>query len=154
MKHLYFEDYAVGDVFRSAGYTLTEAAILDFALAYDPQPFHIDKGAAERSHFGGLIASGWQIGVISFRLLVDAGLLRGGSMGAPGLDNVRWLRPVRAGDTIHAEATVLEARPSTSRADRGYVTIDFRVFNQHEEVVMTYRCPEIIARRPSPSRED
>jgi len=147
---MYYEDYEVGLTFHSASVTLTEAAIIDFGMRYDPQPFHVDPRAAERSHFGGLIASGWQVGAIGFRLLVDAGFLRGGGMGAPGLDDVKWLRPVRPGDSIRSEAEVLARRPSKSRTDRGYVDVGFRVLNQNDEPVMTYRCTEIIARRGSP----
>jgi acyl dehydratase len=153
MNDLYFEDYAVGDTFRSAGYTFTESAIIEFALKFDPQPFHIDRDAAERSHFGGLIASGWQVAIISFRLLVDAGLFRSGSMGSPGLDDAKWLMPVRPGDTIRAEATVLDKRLSSTRQDRGYIRIEFRAYNQRDELVMTYKCPEIIARRPETSAD-
>ena len=149
MKALYFEDYRVGDTFRSGGYTFTESAIVDFAMKYDPQPFHIDTVAAEKTHFRGLIASGWQVIATSFRLLVDAGFLRGGAMGAGRLEFAEWSKPVRPGDTIRAEATVVETRPSSSRDDRGYVIVEFTVYNQHEELVAAYRCPEIIARRPA-----
>jgi acyl dehydratase len=154
MTHRYFEDYRVGDTISSAGVTLTEASIIDFATTYDPQPFHIDVVAAEESQFGGLIASGWQVIALSFRLLVDAGFLKGTGMGSPGLDELKWLRPVRPGDTIRCEATVISAKPSAKRDDRGYVTLDFSVFNQHGEVVATYRCPEIIRRRPPASAPD
>ena len=148
MTPRYFEDYSVGDTISSAGITLTEASIIDFAATYDPQPFHVDVVAASESQFGGLIASGWQVIALSFRLLLDAGFLKGTGMGSPGLDELKWLRPVRPGDTIRAEATVAAVKPSAKRDDRGYVTVDFRVFNQHDEVVATYRCPEIIRRRP------
>ncbi len=145
---LYYEDYEPGQVFRSAGITLTESEIIDFALRYDPQPFHIDLDAAARSHFGGLIASGWQVVALSFRAIVDAGLLRGGAMGSPGLEALSWLKPVRPGDTIRTRAEVTAKRDSKRRDDRGYVTVSFEVFNQRDELVMTYSCPEIIAKRP------
>lgn len=151
MNERYFEDFAVGDIYQSESVTLTESDIIDFALKYDPQPFHVDRLTAERSQFGGLIASGWQVAALSFRMFVQAGVLRGGGMGSPGLDRLRWLQPVRPDDTIHARATVTEVRESSSRRDRGYVTLDFEVRNQRDETVMSYTAVEIVARRPETS---
>ncbi len=149
MNDRFYEDFAVGDTYRSDAVTMTESDIIDFALRYDPQPFHVDKPAAERSHFGGLIASGWHVSALSFRMFAQAGILKGGAMGSPGLDKLRWLKPVRPDDTIHAFARVTEKRESSSRADRGYVTLNFEVRNQDDETVMSYTVVEIIGRRPA-----
>jgi acyl dehydratase len=142
-----YEDYARGEVVRAPGFTITEEAIIDWAVRYDPQPIHLDKLAAEKSAYGGLIASGWQIGSISFRLLVQAGLLGEASLGSPGVDELRWLLPVRPGDTIYPEAEVADMRVSGSKPDRGLVTIAYRVKNQRGEVVMTMRAVQIVRRR-------
>lgn len=149
MQDYYFEDFAMDQTFESQGLTLTEGAIIDFALTYDPQPFHIDKVAAKASHFGGLIASGWQVAAIGFRLITQTGFLNGGGMGSPGLDGVRWHRPVRPGDTLHTTAVVTEIRPSSSRQDRGYVTLAFEILTQDDAVAMSFSAVEIIARRPT-----
>ncbi len=148
MTPRYFEDYKVGDTISSPALTITEADIVEFAKVYDPQPFHLDAKAAAESQFGGLIASGWQVVALSFSLLVRDGFLKDTGMGSPGIEELKWLRPVRPGDTIRTEATVVAVAPSTTRSDRGYVTVEFSVFNQRDEIVTTYRCPEIIQRRP------
>jgi len=142
-----YEDYAEGEVVRAPGFTVTEAAIIDWALRYDPQPIHLDKPTAEKSVYGGLIASGWQVGSISFRLLVQAGLLGEASLGSPGVDELRWLLPVRPGDTIYPEAEVTAMRVSGSKPDRGLVTIAYQVKNQRGETVMTLRAVQIVRRR-------
>lgn len=143
----YFEDFAPGDVFRAKPVSVSEAEIVEFARRYDPQPFHTDKAAAAKSQFGGLIASGLQVMAVSFASLIEAGFLKGGGMGSPGLDEVRWWKPMRPGDTIVMQARVIETKPSTTRADRGYVTLVFEVFNQKRERVMSYNCIEIVKRR-------
>ena len=143
----YFEDFALGDVFRAKPVSVSEAEIVEFARRYDPQPFHTDKAAAAKSQFGGLIASGMQVMAVSFATLIEAGFLRGGGMGSPGLDEVRWHKPMRPGDTIVMQARVIEIKPSTTRADRGYVTLVFEVFNQKRERLMSYNCVEIVKRR-------
>src|SRR5512147_1003449 len=98
MEARYLEDYTTGEVIRATGITLTESEIIAYGFRYDPQPFHTDKIAAEKSIYGGLIASGWQVGALAFRMLVQAGVLGEGSLGSPGLDELRWSRPVRPGD--------------------------------------------------------
>jgi acyl dehydratase len=143
----YFEDFALGDVFRAKPVSVSEAEIVEFARRYDPQPFHTDKAAAEKSQFGGLIASGLQVMAVSFATIIEAGFLKGGGMGSPGLDAVRWWKPVRPGDTIVMQARVIEIKTSATRADRGYVTLTFEVFNQKRERVMSYDCVEILKRR-------
>ena len=139
-----YEDYSAGEVVRAPGFTLTETAIIDWALAYDPQPIHLDKPAAEKSIYGGLIASGWQVVSICFRLLVQAGLLGSASLGSPGVDEVRWLLPVRPGDTVYPEAEVLDMRVSRSKPDRGLVTIAYRAVNQRGETILTMHAVQIV----------
>lgn len=147
MSERYYEDYTLGEVVRAPGLTLTEGALTDWALRYDPQTIHLDKLAAEQSIYGGLIASGWQVASISFRLLVQAGLLGAASLGSPGVDELRWLLPVRPGDTIYPVAEVAEMRVSASKPDRGLVTIAYRVQNQRGEIVLTMRAIQIVRRR-------
>jgi acyl dehydratase len=133
-----FDDFEVGERFTSPGITVSEAQILDFALAYDPQPFHLDKEAAADSSYGGLIASGFQTLAIGFRSFYQAGVINHCSLGSPGLDELRWLKPVRPGDTLHAETVVKSTRASRSKPDRGIVHMDWEVKNQAGEVVMTF----------------
>jgi acyl dehydratase len=147
MNDLYFDDLKPGDRFVSAGVTVSEGLIIDFALRYDPQPFHLDVEAAKASNFGGLIASGFQTLALGFRMLLQLGLFRASSMGSPGLDELRWPRPVRAGDTIHSELTILELRPSRSKPDRGIIVTSVRVLNQQEEEVMTFKGMHLLRRR-------
>jgi acyl dehydratase len=147
MKRRYYEDFQIGETIRTDGVTVTEAMIVDFALRFDPQAIHLDKEAAERGFYKGLIASGWMVGSLSFRLLVQSGFLHGGSLGSPGLDTLRWVRPVRPGDTIHTEVTVTDTRLS-SKGDRGYATLDYQVKNQRGETVMSYLGTQILATRP------
>ena len=129
MKRWHYEDFSVGDRFQSAAMTVTEAAIIDFAMRYDPQPFHIDAIAAAESPFGGLISSGFLTQCLSFRLIHETGIFRSNE-GSPGLTELKWLRPVRPGDTIHTIVEVLDKRPSRSRAARGIVTMRFDVHEQ------------------------
>lgn len=147
----WFDTFRIGDVFESGPVTFTEDAIVDYARQWDPQPFHIDRDAAAASQFGGLIASGMHVMSALFRALIDAGFLKGTGMGSPGLDAVRWLKPVRPGDTLFMRTTVTEIRPSESRCDRGYVRMRFDGINQKDEVVTTYLCTEIVRRRPGRS---
>jgi acyl dehydratase len=132
----YWEDFYPGQVRETGGYSLTEEEIVEFAKKYDPQPFHIDKEKAKQSHFGGLIASGWQTASMCMRMLCDLYLLESASMGSPGVDEVRWVKPVRPGDTLRIKATVLETRASNSRPDMGTVRSRSEVYNQHGELVM------------------
>ena len=134
---LYFEDFTVGSVRELGSRTLAEDEMLAFARAYDPQPFHTDPAAAAQSIYGGLIASGWQTCAMVMRLMCDDYLLRAASMGSPGVDEVRWLAPVRAGDTISARMEVIEARPSASKPDRGVIRSRWVVTNQTGQTVLT-----------------
>ncbi len=147
----YYEDFTVGEELATGGATLTEEAIVEFARRYDPQPFHVDKEAAAASHFGGLIASSWHTQMMVFREIIDSGFLGDASMGSPGCDEMRFLRPVRPGDTVHAVLRVLDKRLSKTRDDRGYVTVLYDIRNQNDESVITWRGVQIIGRRPEAS---
>lgn len=148
MTGRYFDDFTVGDVVETAGVTLTEAAIIDFALIHDPQPFHIDRVAAESGPFGGLIASGFQSMALSFRLLLQTGIFAGTSLGGGAMDEVRWLKPVRPGDTLSVTMTVVSVTPSR-RGDRGTVRCAYATRNQQGEVVLTFLINQIVAARPA-----
>jgi acyl dehydratase len=145
---MYFEDFKVGDEITSPAATVTESQIIDFALTFDPQPIHIDVTAAARGAFGGLIASGFHTLALTFRLFYQTGALADGSLGSPGLDELRWLRPVRPGDTLHVVAKVVAARRSASKPDRGIVRIAYTTLNQDDEPVMTLVGNQLVAVRP------
>jgi acyl dehydratase len=143
----YLDDLAVGDCFETGGISLTEGGIVDFALVHDPQPFHIDKVAATESIFGGLIASGFQTIALTFRLFRDTGVLNGTNLGGHGMDEVRWLAPVFAGDTIRARVTVEAIKPSRSKPDRGTVRFRYRAYNQKDVEVLSFIIHHVMARR-------
>ena len=145
---MWFEDFTPGLAIETAGATITEAQILDFALQWDPQPFHLDVGAAADTPYGGLIASGFQTLLVGFRLFLAEGALRRCSLGSPGIETLRWLAPVRPGDTIRVRAEVVSARPSASKPDRGVVIMDYAFANQRAETVLTYRCTHLLLKRP------
>jgi acyl dehydratase len=148
VKPRYFEDFAAGDKVVTQGITLTEANIIEFGLRFDPQPIHIDKIAAEQGFYRGIIASGWQVASLAFRLFWQSGFIYGGSLGSPGVDELRWLKPVRPGDTIFVEADVTGTRLS-SKGDRGYLNVAYAVKNQKSETVLTMTGTQIMALRPS-----
>ncbi|HME93356.1 MAG TPA: MaoC family dehydratase [Methylomirabilota bacterium] len=148
---LYLEDFTPGREFLTDGVTITEAQILDFALAFDPQPFHLDVEAAKQSIFGGLIASGFHTMALTFRLFAQTRALAASSLGSPGVDELRWLRPVRPGDTLRAVVRVAEQRPSTSKPDRGIVRLQWTTLNQAGESVLTMTSMQLVRRRPAAS---
>ncbi len=143
----FFDDFSVGDTFETGGITLTEEAIIDFALPHDPQPFHVDKVAATASIFGGIVASGFQTIALTFRLFRDIGVLTGTNMGGHGMDDVRWLAPVYPGDTIRARVTVEILTPSRSKPDRGTVRFRYQTFNQDGVEVLNLTMDHVMARR-------
>lgn len=147
MARRYFEDFVVGQSLELGSYTITREEILAFARQFDPQPFHIDEERAKDSLYGGLIASGWHTVSIFMRLLVDGLLNETDSMGSPGIDELRWTRPVRPGDTLRARFTVREANPSARHADRGTIVSECEVFNQRDELVMRLTGRNIFGRR-------
>jgi acyl dehydratase len=145
---MYFDDLPVGYTFETKTRTLSEDEILAFARQWDPQYFHTDPEAAKTSPYGGLIASGFHTMLTAFNLILEANIWNEASMGSPGMENLRWIRPVRPGDTLRVEAEVTSSTPSKSRGDRGRTGFQHRVLNQNDEVVMTYNCVNILARRP------
>lgn len=147
MSELFYEDFTVGRKFRTGGVTLTETQIIDFGLTFDPQPFHTDVVAAERSAYGGLIASGFQTVALLFRMFIQTGAIAASSMGSSGLDEVRWYLPVRPGDTLRAVIEVIERRPSRSRTDSGLVRLLYTGFNQHGEPALSFIANHLIAKR-------
>jgi acyl dehydratase len=146
---LWWEDFQVGDTSELGTHTFTEAEIIEFARQFDPQPFHTDPVAARNSIYGGLIASGWHTCAVGMRLMCDSYINRTVSMGSPGVDSVRWLRPVRPGDTLTYRRTVLEARPSNSRPEAGLVRSRWEALNQNGEVVLTMEGWGMLGRRPA-----
>ena len=148
---LWFEDFVVGAEIWSTPKTLSEESIIDFARQYDPQYFHVDREAAAQSIYGGLIASGWQTTALCMRMICDTylGRAQGASMGSPGIDAIRWLKPVRPGDHLRLKTTVLESRASESKRDRGIVRQRWEVFNQANELVMTLEGVNLFRRRPA-----
>lgn len=145
----YFEDFQVGDVFELGTASVTEEEIIAFARQFDPQPFHVDPAQARASVFGGIIASGWHTASLLMRLLVDNFLRETLSLGSPGLDEVRWLQPLRPGDTLRARFTILECRASKSRTEMGILRSRSEVFNQRDELVMTVIGVHLVGRRPA-----
>ncbi len=145
-KQRWFEDYRVGEVAEYGDYLVTEQEIVDFGRRYDPQPFHVDAQAAKASPYGGLIASGWMTGSIAMRLVVEHFISEVSGMGSPGMDEIRWIKPVRPGDRLRVRTTVLHARRSESKPDRGLLQVRQEVLNQAGDVVMSftgwglYRC--------------
>lgn len=133
----YFEDYVPGSVYEFGSILMEEKEMIDFATRYDPQAFHTDPDAARKSVFGGLIASGWHTGAVSMRLIVDHYLSRVASLGSLGIDEMRWLKPVRPRDELSIRVTVLQVRLSQSKPDRGIVRSLVEVMNQNREVVMS-----------------
>ena len=145
---LFLEDLRPGQRFATPGVTLTEAEIVSFAWQYDPQPFHLDRGAAEASPYRGLIASGVQTLAVCFRLFIGTGAFGESSLGSPGIDELRWLAPVRPGDTLRVEVEVLDVRPSSSKPDRGIARLRYAGVNQRAEAVLTFVVLHLLARRP------
>jgi acyl dehydratase len=143
----YFEDFEPGHVFELGSRTVTADEIVAFGREFDPQPFHVDEEAAAASNFGGLIASGWHTGAMWMRLYVDALLGGAASLGSPGIEELRWLAPVRPGDTLSGRLTVLEATPSVRRPDRGTIRSRGEMVNQDGVTVMAMTARGHFARR-------
>ena len=141
---LYFEDHTPGSVYLLGSVSVEEQDILDFATRYDPQVFHTDPEAAKRTFFSGLVASGWHTVALAMRLIVDGRLSRVKNLGSPGVDELRWRKPVRPGDTLTVRVTVIEATPSRSKPDRGIVKALVEVLNQTGEVVTSWKGVNIV----------
>lgn len=147
MASRYFEDFETGDTVTSAPYAVTRDAITDFAAEFDPQPFHLDETAAAGTLLGDLAASGWHTSAIGMRLVVDCLLAETASLGAPGVEAVRWLKPVRPGDTLTLVGRVVGTRLSRSMPDRGFVQFTFALHNQDGQDVMTQENSIMVSRR-------
>jgi acyl dehydratase len=153
MAEIHLEDLAPGQIHRLGRHTVGRDEIVAFARDWDPQPFHVDEAAAAASIYGGLIASGWHTACIFMRLFVDGLLGRAAALGSPGIDELRWLRPVRPGDTLEGRLEVLEVRPSRSKPDRGIVRLRSVMVNQDQEEVLTFIGNVMFRRRPGASSE-
>ncbi len=140
LESRYFEDYEPDTVHEFGSVVVEEAEVLEFAQRYDPQPFHTNPEAAKQSPYGGLIASGWQTCALMMRELVDHYLATVSSLGSPGIDELRWLLPVRPGDTLTVRATIIEAKRSRSQPDRGIIRTFIEAINQQQEVVMSLKA--------------
>jgi acyl dehydratase len=148
----YFEDYIVGSVYKFGVIAVKEAEIIDFARRFDPQVFHTDPEAAKKTIYGGLIASGWHTAGMMMRLLADHYLSHAASLGSPGIDELRWTRPVRPGDELSIRLTVLEANRSRSKPDRGVLLSFVEVLNQNDEVVLTLKAVNLLLCRETPQK--
>jgi acyl dehydratase len=145
----YFEDYLVGAVHHYGAVTVDQAEVIAFATKFDPQDIHIDPEAAARGPFGGLIASGWHTAAMMMRLFADHYLSKVASLASPGVDELRWTRPVRPGDTLTIRVTVLEANVSRSKPDRGVVHTMIEVLNQNGDLVMSCKAINLLRCRDS-----
>jgi acyl dehydratase len=145
---IYFEDLTPGRMFELGAVDVTEDEIIEFATRFDPQPFHIDPAAAAETPFGGIIASGWHTCSMCMRLLVDGLVSRTISLGSPGVEQIRWLAPVRPGDRLTARTTVAEARPSSTKPTQGTVTFVTEMTNQDDVPVLSMRAIAMYGRRP------
>lgn len=148
MAELYFEDFTPGRLFELGSVTLTADEIVAFATQFDPQPFHVDPEAAKNTSFGGLIASGWQTCSLYMRLYVDEVLSRSASEGSPGMEEVRWLAPVRPGDTLTGTLFIDDAKASQRNPKRGTVHLRSKMTNQDGGVVMSMTGRGLFGRRP------
>lgn len=148
-KTWYFEDFYAGQEIPLGTRHVTQEEIIAFATQFDPQPFHVDPGAARDSIYGGVIASGWHTCSMIMRLVVDGLVGSSSSMGSPGLDQIRWIKPVRGGDTLTVVYQTKEVRPSASKPDRGVVVSVWQASNQHGEVVATVQGMGMYGRRPA-----
>lgn len=151
---IHFEDFVTGSVTEMGSRLVTAEDIVAFAAQFDPQPMHLGDDGGRAAGVGGLVASGWHTCAILMRMMVDDFVRDSASMGSPGVDEVRWLRPVRPGDRLSARRTVLETRVSKSRPGMGFVTFRFEVLNQSGEIVMELTSPLMIGRRSPPDSPD
>jgi acyl dehydratase len=147
ISNRYFEDYVEGSVHEFGSIGVEEQEVVAFACRFDPQNFHTDPEKAKETIFGGLIASGWHIASLATRLYVDYYLSSVASLGSPGVDELRWTKPVRPGDKLSIRVTILEANVSRSRPDRGIICSRVEVINQNREVVMYMKIVNFLLRR-------
>lgn len=147
MHNRYFEDFHPGQELELGSCQVDEAEVIAFATRYDPQPFHVDPEAAGASMFGGVIASGWHTCSMMMRLVVDNLFAQAASLGSPGVDKIRWIAPVRPGDTLAVRYRTVRVKPSSSRSDRGVVWSEWEARNQHGELVCTLEGMGMFKRR-------
>lgn len=147
----YFDDFVRGEEIELGSVEVTEEAIIEFAEQFDPQPFHVDVEAAKETPFGGLIASGWHTCAIYMRLLYDGMIRESSSQGSSGMEELRWLAPVRPGDTLRARYVVVDAQPSATKPNRGTVTFRSEMLNQDDVVVLRMVGRGLYGTRPAPS---
>jgi len=143
----YWEDFPAGKSEEFGGVRVDRDEIIEFARRYDPQPFHVDEEEAKRSSFGGLIASGWMTAGLAMKMACDAFWSHAASLGSPGVEQLKWTRPVRPGDTLKVRLTVLEARPLKSKPNVGLLKNRWEVLNQDREVVMQMEGFAMLERR-------
>jgi acyl dehydratase len=149
VREKWFEDYVVGTTAEHGSVRVEEAELVDFGRRFDPQPFHVDRDAAATGPFGGLIASGWHTCALMMRLFAREYLSPVSSLGSPGVDELRWLRPVRPGDQLTLRTTVEEARPSRSKPDRGLVRTRVELVGPGGDVVLRMIAMNLIRARPA-----
>ncbi len=148
MFKIFFEDLEIGVAETFGSYAVTKEEVIDFASKYDPQPFHLDEEVAKQSVFGGLCASGWHTCAMTMRLLVDHMMAQGfAGMGSPGVDEIKWKRPVFPGDTLSVRGELVEKRDSQSRPNLGLVKSRYQVFNQNNEMVMQLVTNAMVLKR-------
>jgi acyl dehydratase len=149
IENRYFEDYEAGSTFEFGSIAVEEAEIIEFARRFDPQVFHTDPEGATKTVYGGLIASGWHTAAMMMRLFVDNYLSSTASLGSPGVDELRWTKPVRPGDRLSLRVAILEAKRSRSKPDRGVIRSFIEIINQKGEVVMTMKAVNfLLCREP------
>ncbi len=148
MTKIYWEDFPVGRIDEFGNRTVTEEEIVEFATDFDPQLFHVNKEAAEKHFFGGLIASGWHTGAMLMRMIVDALLTNSTSVGSPGIDELRWKQPVRPGDILKVRSEVITSTPHKYKNDRGFTKFRYTVLDQEDQVKMVMLSSIIFLRRP------
>ncbi len=151
---IYWEDFSVGAVREFGVMPVSREAVLEFARQFDPQPFHLDDAAAEASLFGRLSASGWHTCAMAMRMMCDGYLLDAASLGSPGIEQLKWLKPVYPGDTLAMRMTVLESRPMNSRPGVGLVRMAWLVLNQAGEPVLSMEGWGMFRRRPADGMPD
>jgi acyl dehydratase len=148
-REFYLEDFAAGQVFSTGRLRVDADQIKSFARQFDPQPFHLDEAAAQKSVFRGLAASGWHTAALTMRLMADGEFKPAGGIIGVGFDELSWQRPVRPGDELHAESEILEVRPSKSRPNRGTIRVRTTTYNQNGEAVQAFTGSLIVPRRPA-----
>ena len=149
---LYFEDIVPGTKSAFGRYQVTRDEVIEFATKYDPQPFHLSDEEAAKTHFGRLAASGWHTAAMMMRMLVDnMSDIQQAGLGSPGIDELRWLKPVFPGDVLRIESEILDKRPSRSRADMGSFRSRSTIFNQDDVAVMTVVSIGLVRRSPAPN---